>query len=165
MSSGTRSNQNLRRKCRKCDECKCLGVVISDDLFFYKLHCVSQKVLIHLFKVHAIFYDVEKFFMKLYTKESNIVSIAYHKATKCMCNKRVYDSYYECLERISPTIFKHLVDKRVINFAFSIFQSKSPSLSSHKYNVRVYSNYGKEIKKKYKKNNKFLTCFSTHFLL
>ena len=109
---------------------------------------MDQKVLINLFKLNAMsFCGVEIWFMKLHTKDLNNIAIAYHKAIKRMCNKRPYDSNHECLERVNLPIFKHLVAKKLINFAFSLFQSNSPCLSSHKYYFRAYSNYGKEIKK------------------
>ena len=50
-------------------------------------------------------------------------------------------------KRFNLPIFKHLVAKKLINFAFSLIPSNSPCLSSHKYYFRAYSNYGKEIKK------------------
>ena len=144
-----------------------LGVVLSDDLsctkdverakaclfkqFFSlhnKFHCMDQKGLIHVFELHDMsFYGVETWLMKLYAKDLNNISIAFHKAIKCMCNKRQYDSNHECLERVNQPICKHLVAKKLFNFAFSLFQSNSQCLLSHKYYFRAFSNYGKEIKK------------------
>ena len=111
-------------------------------------HCVDQEVQINLFELHVMsFYGVETWFMKLHTKDLNNISIAYHKAIKRMCNKRPYDSNHECLKRVNLPIFKYLFAKKLINFAFSFFQSNSPCSSSDKYYFRAYSNYGKEIEK------------------
>ena len=49
-------------------------------------------------------------------------------------------------EGVNLPIFKYLVAKKFINFAFNLLQSHSPCLSSHKYYFCAYSNYGKEIK-------------------
>ena len=106
-------------------ECKYLGVVLSDDLSctkdverakacffkqFYslhnKFHCMDQKVLIHLFKLHAMsFYGVEIWFMKLHTKDLNNISIVYHKYVRSMCNRKPYGSSHDCLERVKVPVF------------------------------------------------------------
>ena len=83
--------------------------------FLKKFHCMDQKVLIHLFELHAMsFYSVETWFIKLQTKDLFNISIAYHKALKRMCNIRPYDRNHECLERVNLPNFKHLVAKKVI---------------------------------------------------
>ena len=91
-------------------------------------------------------YGVETWFMKLHTKDLNDLSTAYHKAIKRMFNNRLYDTNHERLEKFNLPMFKHLVAKKVINFAFSIFQSISSCLTSQKNCSRDNSNYGKEIK-------------------
>ena len=133
-------------------ECKYLGVVLSDGLtctrdverakvsffnqfysLYNKFYCMDQKLLIYLFKLHAMsFYGVEAWFMKLHTKVLNNILIAYCKAIKRMCNIRPYESNHECLERVNLLTFNHLGAKILINFAFSVLHSKSPCLSSHK---------------------------------
>ena len=78
------------------------------------------------------FYGVETWLVRLHTRDLTIISIAYHKAIKRMHNKIPYDSNHECLEKVNLPIFKHLVAKKLINFAFSSFQSNSLCLSNHK---------------------------------
>ena len=85
--------------------------------------------------------------MKIHTKYLSNILIAYHKTIKCKCNKRPYDTKHDCLENVNLPIFKHLVATKVINFPFSIIQSNSPCLSSHKYYFCVHSNCYNEIKK------------------
>ena len=86
---------------------------------FYSLHknfhCMDQKVLIHLFKLHTMsFYGVQTWFMKLQTEDLNNISVACHKVKKCMCNKRPYDSNHGRLDRVNLLIFKHLFAKKII---------------------------------------------------
>ena len=72
---------------------------------YYIFNCMDQKVLLHLFKLHAMyFFGVEMCFVKLHTKDLNDISMAYHKVIKRMCNKRPYDSNHECLERVNLPI-------------------------------------------------------------
>ena len=80
-----------------------------------------------------------------------------------MCHKRPYDSNHEGLERVNLPFFKHLVAKKLNNFAFGFFQSNDPCFSSHIYYFRAYPDYGKETKKLFKKNIKFLTYFKTPY--
>ena len=104
------------------------------------------------------FSGVGTWFMKLHTKYLNDISIAYHKAIKRMCNKGPNNNNHKCLERVYLPIFKHLFAKKLINFAFSVFQSKSPSLSSHKY---YFVPSQALVKKKNMKNIKTLTYYIT----
>ena len=121
-------NKNLNT----VSECKYLRVVLPNDLsrtkyvvrakvksfkqfysFIISLYCVDHKVLTHIFEGHNI-------------------SIAYHKTMKRMGNNRPYDCNHEWLERVNRTVVNHLIAKKVLNFAFSLFQSNSPCLSNHK---------------------------------
>ena len=93
------------------------------------------------------FCGVETWFLKLHTKDLNNISISYHKAIKRMCNKRPYDSHHQCLKRVNLPNFKPLVEtKKLIKFAFSLFHSNSPCLSSHKYYFRAYSTMVRKLK-------------------
>ena len=108
---------------------------------------MDQRVPIHLFKLYTMFfYGVETRFMKLATKTLNNMSTAYHKAIKLMCKKRPYHSNHDCLERVNLSIFKHLVAKKLIIFAFTAFQSNGPCFSNHQYYFRAYSNYVRKLK-------------------
>ena len=163
VSNLTLNNEPLKT----VTECKYLGVVLADDLsctkdverakmsffkqfnsLYCKFSCMDQKVLLHLFKMHAMcFYGVESWFIKLYKKDLNNISIPYHKAIKRACKRNVYDSNHECLEMANLPIFKHLVAKRLISFAFSIGDTDSPCLANHKPYLRFQSTFSREIKK------------------
>jgi len=111
-----------------------------------KFSCMDQKVLLHLFKMHAMcFYGVESWFCKLFKKDLNNISIPYHKAIKRICKRSYYDSNHECLEMANLPIFKHLVAKRLISFAFSICHTDSPCLTNHKPFLRYQSAFSREI--------------------
>ena len=68
------------------------------------------------------FYGVKTWFMKLYTKDLNNRSLASYKGIKSMYIQRPYENNHECLERDNLPILKYFVTKKVINFAFSLFQ-------------------------------------------
>ena len=109
------------------------------------------------------FYCVERWYMKLHTKDLNIISIAYHKVMKRNCNNRPFESYHECLERVILPIFKRLVAKKVFSFSFCLFQSKSIFIKPPVHVFVLNQTVVTKLKNSFMKNIKFLRYFINLF--
>ena len=117
-------------------------------------------VLLHLFKTHAMcFHGIETWFAKLYKNDLKDVALAYHNAINKMASRRKFDSTHECLDSLKLPIFKHLLAKRMISFAFSIFKTDSPCMAYHRHYFRYQSTFSCEIKKMFFKEYQIANVF------
>ena len=139
-------------------ECKYLGVILTDNMcilkdvervcnsflqqfnsMYSRFNFCDIETLSFLFKSYcSSFYASELWFNREKAKkELDTLSIVYHKAIKRVVNLSKWDNNHDACCLANLPIFKHFLNNKLINFVFSIINSKSPCIANLKtYFVR-----------------------------
>ena len=148
---------------------KYLGIILSNDLtnkfdiercersFLKQFNCIYRKfsfadvgMISYLFQAHCmsfygseLWYDNDKSLGAFRTVEIN-----YHKAIKRMQNLSYRESNHVACEALNMLTFKHLINKKMISFAFQVLRSRSLCLFSHIPYLKYYSQFISKVKSK-----------------
>ena len=75
------------------------------------------------------------------------MSVSYHKAVKKIAHMAPWQSNHEACEKVKVNIFKHMVNKRILNHFFNLLWSNNVMIGRLKYFFR----YRSELKQKLQK--------------
>ena len=137
------------KKLKRVNECRYLGVILSDDMsiekdiqkcsstflkqfnsMYSKFGYLNTNMIRFLFNSYCTsFYGAELWFNKKNAKkEFNRGAISYHKAIKRMANLTPWDSNHEACEKLDLPTFKHMINSKMLKFYMKMLNSKSPCL-------------------------------------
>ena len=114
---------------------------------FHKFYYMNREVLTYLFKAYtSSFYACELCSGK-YNRERVFkkISVGYHKAIKRICHLPVWASNHSACEILGVDIFNHLQAKRMVGYAYRVFNSKSKSMDCMKLYFRYHSYFFKSV--------------------
>jgi hypothetical protein len=141
------------RKMDRVDSYKYLGVMLSSNLLnkedilrsensflrqfysiFRRFKFAERSVMLFLFKSHCLsLYGSELWYDLTGCKGVfNSHAINYHKSVKKMIGAPWRESNHVVCEETGLPIFKHLINWKIISFAFNLMNTKSTSLARHK---------------------------------
>lgn len=146
---------------------KYLGIIISNDLkikedikrcecaflrqfysIFRRFHFAEKNIMLFLFRSHCLsMYGTDLWYnSRGSTAALDHFAINYHKCIKQILGKsKIYGNHDACEEAGLPTL-KHLINWKMISFAFNLMNSKSPCLLNYKSYLITDSKIFKEVK-------------------
>ena len=108
---------------------------------FHKFYFMNLDVLTYLFRTYTTSFYACELWCGNYNRERLMkkISVGYHKAAKRLCNVPVWTGNHITCDRLGLDTFNHMQAKRMISFAFRVFNSKSKSFDFMRYYFRFHS--------------------------